>query len=130
MIPFRVDLQPGVPLHEQISFAARKALVSGHIRPGDPFPSVRALSVSLKINPNTAHKVITQLVAEGLLEVRSGIGTVVAPLPGANRADRARLLASQVEQLVVQARCLGLALEEVQSAVEGHWKKLNPKERR
>jgi DNA-binding transcriptional regulator YhcF (GntR family) len=35
------------------------------------FPSVRELSTVLKINPNTAHKVVTQMVAEGLLEVRT-----------------------------------------------------------
>ena len=49
------------------------------MRAGDPFPSVRALSQALKINPNTAHKVVGQtLTDEGLLAVRPGIGTVVA----------------------------------------------------
>ena len=45
------------------------------MRPGDPFPSVRALSRELKVNPNTAHKAIAQLVQEGLIEVRVGVGT-------------------------------------------------------
>jgi DNA-binding transcriptional MocR family regulator len=56
-------------------------MVSGQLRPGDPFPSVRALSKELKINPNTAHKIVAHLVNEGLLETRPGIGTVVAALP-------------------------------------------------
>ena len=77
MIPFRLVFEPGISLYEQAAYAAKKAIISGQMRPGDPFPSVRALSTALKINPNTAHKVIGHLIAEGLLEVRPGTGTVV-----------------------------------------------------
>ena len=61
---------------------AKKAMISGQLRPGDAFPSVRVLSRELKINPNTAHKVIVSLIAAGLLETRPGVGTVVAALAG------------------------------------------------
>jgi DNA-binding transcriptional regulator YhcF (GntR family) len=81
VIPFRVTFRPGASLYEQVVYAAKKALVSRQMRPGDPFPSVRTLSTELRINPNTAHKVITQLLNEGLLEVRPGTGTVVAEPP-------------------------------------------------
>lgn len=128
MIPFRVVLQPGAPIHEQVGFAARKAMISGQLRPGDAFPSVRVLSQALKINPNTAHKVISQLISDGLLEVRSGTGTVVAQPRSSPRVERARLLRTEVEQLVVEARHLGLTLDEVQASVESHWRKLEPKE--
>ena len=73
MIPFRVDFRPGVSLCEQVVYAAKKAMISRQMRPGDPFPSVRVLSKELKINPNTAHKVVTQLMATGLLEARPGV---------------------------------------------------------
>jgi DNA-binding transcriptional MocR family regulator len=56
MIPFRVHFRPGISLYEQVVYAAKKAVVSGQLRAGDPFPSVRTLSKELKINPNTAHK--------------------------------------------------------------------------
>jgi GntR family transcriptional regulator len=126
VIPFRVTLQSGKPLHEQVAFAARKAVLSGQMRAGDRFPSVRALSKECKINPNTAHKVISQLTADGFLEVLPGIGTVVAmPRDGAP-ADRLRLLEGETEQLVVEARRLGLSLGEVQSAVAEHWRRLEP----
>ncbi|HEY1341297.1 MAG TPA: GntR family transcriptional regulator [Bryobacteraceae bacterium] len=124
MIPFRVNLTAGAPVYEQVVFAAKKAMISGQLRPGDPFPSVRALSTAARINPNTAHKVIAQLTTEGLLEVKPGIGTVVAvPPPGARQA-RARLLGRELEELTVEAKKLGLALEEVQAAVAEHWRRL------
>jgi GntR family transcriptional regulator len=118
-------LEAGVPVHEQVTFVARKAIVSGKLRPGDAFPSVRALSKAMKIHANTAQKVIAQLAAEGLLEVRPGIGTVVSSRPPASRAERARLLGRDAEQLAVEAIRLGLTLEDVQAAFAEHWRKLN-----
>jgi GntR family transcriptional regulator len=56
MLPFSIDLRPGLPVAEQILFAVKKAVVGGQLRPGDRFPSVRVLSQELKINPNTAHR--------------------------------------------------------------------------
>jgi GntR family transcriptional regulator len=124
VIPFRVVAQPGIPVHEQVAFAARKAMFSGQLRPGDPFPSVRALSKATKIHPNTAHKVIAQLINEGLLTVRPGIGTLVAEPPPSSRAQRSRLLGGDMEQLVVEARRLGLGLDDLHSALDDHWGRL------
>jgi GntR family transcriptional regulator len=125
MIPFRLSFEPGVSLYQQVVYAAKKAVVSGQLRPGDLFPSVRVLSKGLKINPNTAHKVITHLVADGLLEVHSGIGTVVAKPASSSAADRGNLLNKELEQLVVEAKKLGLDLDQVTAAVAQHWKRLD-----
>ena len=125
MVPFQVTLQPGVPIHEQVVYAATKAIVAGQMRPGDAFPSVRTLSKALKINPNTAHKVVTQLVNEGLLEVHPGLGTIVAPRPSSSAAERGNLLKVELEQLVVEAKKLGLDLEEVTDALTKHWLRLD-----
>jgi GntR family transcriptional regulator len=103
-------------------------MVSGQMRPGDPFPSVRVLSRECKINPNTAHKVISQLLAEGLIEVRVGVGTVVAKLPRSTAAERSRLLRSDIEQLVVESRRLGLELDDVLGAVASHWERFDNSE--
>ncbi|HEU0122409.1 MAG TPA: GntR family transcriptional regulator [Bryobacteraceae bacterium] len=125
MIPFRVQFQPGAPLYEQVVYAAKKALLAGQLRPGDPFPSVRAMSTALKINPNTAHKVQQHLLNEGLLEVKPGIGTVVAKRPASSRAAKNELLQEELEQLVVEAKKLGLTLDEVQAALGNHWVRLD-----
>jgi GntR family transcriptional regulator len=120
-----VQFRAGVSLFEQVVYAATKAMVSGQMRPGDAFPSVRALSKDLKINPNTAHKIVAHLVAEGLLETRPGIGTVVAALPDATRKERTQLLGHEMEELVVAAKRLGVGREEMLDAVDEHWKRLS-----
>jgi GntR family transcriptional regulator len=124
VIPFRVHFRPGVSLYEQIVYAAKKAVISGQLRPGDPFPSVRTLSKELKINPNTAHKVVVHLVIAGLLETRPGIGTVVAVLPASSAAERTQLLGSEIEQLVVKAKKLRIGLDDMVASISAHWKRL------
>ena len=125
MIPFRVSFRPGVSLFEQVVYAATKAMVSGQLRPGDPFPSVRALSKELKINPNTAHKIVTHLISEGLLETRPGIGTVVASPPDSSKKERTQLLGHEIEELVVEAKRLGIGREEMLTSISTHWQCLS-----
>jgi GntR family transcriptional regulator len=122
--PFRFELRPGEPIFDQVVYAAKKAFISGAFQAGQAFPSVRALAADLKIHPNTAHKVVQHLIQEGFLEARPGIGTVVADLPSARAADRKRLLNQEVEQLVVEAKRVGVELPEVIEAVETQWAKL------
>jgi GntR family transcriptional regulator len=124
MIPFRITFETGIPIHEQVVYAAKKALITGRLRPGEPFPSVRALSRALKINPNTAHKVIGQLIADGLIEVQPGLGTVVAEKPASTAGERAHLVKNELEQLVVEAKRLGLELHEITNALGDHWHRL------
>ena len=98
MIPFQLNPQSGVPVHEQVAFAAKKAIISG------------------------------QLTAEGLLDVRPGIGTVVLAPPPATGAERARLLGHEVEQLTVEARKLGLTVADLHAAIDEQWRLLQAHE--
>lgn len=121
MLPFKVEFRPGEPPYREIAFAATRAIVSGVLTPGSPFPSVREMSQELKVNPNTAHKVVGELTGTGLLEVRPGIGTVVADLPPPSARDRKALLSRSIEELVVEAARLGLNHEELRDAVSQRW---------
>ena len=124
MIPFRIGVRPGDSLTEQIVYAAKKAIISGHLRPGDAFPSVRALSRDLKINPKTAHKVICDLVDAGMLEIRAGVRTVVTNRADTSAAERTELLGRKIEELVVEAKVLGIDLHEVTESLAAYWNNL------
>jgi GntR family transcriptional regulator len=94
VIPFRIQLRPGASISEQIIYAAKRAIVSGQLQPGDPFPS------------------------------GPGIGTVVAALPGATQRARRDLLTRQIEPLIVEAKLLSLTREDVLEAVAEHFQNL------
>lgn len=121
MLPFRLHLKPGESPYRQVIYAVKKAIASRRMRPGDPFPSVRKLSQALKINPNTAHKAVAALIAEGLLEVRPGIGTTVAEAQSISTQERRELLNEPLEHLVVEAKRLGLSRSDLTAALEEHW---------
>ena len=116
-----------LPIAEQVIFAVKKAVVAGQLKPGQPFPSVRVVSQELKINPNTAHKIVAALVAQGVLITTPAVGSVVAEHAAGDRAERAGLLGADLERVVVEAKKLGLTLDEVSAGLAAHWKKLGGK---
>jgi GntR family transcriptional regulator len=124
--PFPITLQPGIPISDQIVHAAKRAIISGHMRPGEAFPSVRTLSKELRINPNTAHRAIIELVDAGLLAMHPGIGTVVVTPPNVSARERTKLLGRQIEELVVEARRLGVDEDELLRSIQKHYELLNP----
>jgi len=121
MLPFTVALRAGEPVYEQVIYAVRRALVTGQLRAGDAFPSVRDLSQALKINPNTAARIVALLVEEGLLLVRPGVGTVVSDPARADGASRRAVLEADAERLVVEAKHKGITLADLVAAIRRHW---------
>lgn len=119
-----IRLRQGEPIFDQIVFAAKKAFVSGEFAPGQSFPSVRTLAADLKIHPNTAHKVIQYLIQEGWLESRPGLGTVVVERSETPSEERSTILQRQAEQIVVEAKRMGLDLADVNRVIETEWIKL------
>ncbi len=86
---------------------------------------MRTLSKELKINPNTAHKVVGSLINEGLLESRPGIGTVVAERPRLHPARNAcSSWVTKWESLVVEAKRLGIDLDAMLASFTAHWQRL------
>jgi GntR family transcriptional regulator len=89
---------------------------------------VRALSLELKVNPNTAQRIVALLTEAGLLAVEPGIGTVVtgggARGTAPRKAEVAVLGDRLAEPLVVEARRLGLGLTELVDLVRDRWKRL------
>lgn len=121
---FPIQFKPGVPVYEQVLYAARKAIVSGDLKEGEVLPSVRTLSAEYRINPNTVQKALAALRSEGLIESIPGVGNRVAAPPEASRRDTLRLLGEELEAVVLRAKQLNLGLDEVRKAIDEHWKKL------
>jgi GntR family transcriptional regulator len=129
MLPFQLQFKAGIPAYEQVVYAVKKAIISGALKPNDSFPSVRSMSQELRINPNTAHKVVAALVSEGLLQVKPGIGTIVADARPSTREQRRGLLGEDVERLVVEAKGLQLEMADIVEAIEQHWNRLSNQEK-
>ncbi|MDF1814385.1 MAG: GntR family transcriptional regulator [Verrucomicrobiales bacterium] len=124
MLPFTVTFRPGNPHYEDIVFAVKRALATGILREGAPFPSVRTVSRELKLNPNTCQRAVSVLVDAGILEVRPGVGTFVAKRVPLNFEEALHLLKDPVENLVVEAKQLGLSEDELHDVVTHSWREI------
>jgi len=60
-------LDGGEPICQQIETQVRRFISSGHLRPGEELPTVRALAVGLAINPRTVAQAYGRLEQMGLL---------------------------------------------------------------
>ncbi len=65
------------PVHLRLADLCRDAIGAGKFAAGEKFPSERELAERYEVSRATANKVISTLVAEGLLDLQKGIGTRV-----------------------------------------------------
>lgn len=126
MLPFDVQHQPGKPVSEQLVYAVKKAVATGRLSPGDPFPSVREVSRELRINPNTAQKAVSQLTQAGILEILPGIGARVCGPAPLSPGEIAVILHQPLEALAVEAKRLGMTSEQLETLLRKTWKNLSP----
>lgn len=107
----------GRPLYVQIMDAVRSGLVRGSLHPEDPLPSVRDLSSSLRVNPRTVSQAYAALERDGLVQVRHGKGTFVAPDVRPKEKERPRLAREVARRALADASRNGLALADLIAAL-------------
>jgi DNA-binding FadR family transcriptional regulator len=77
---FRADLSPASrrPLYVQAADQIRRRISSGDIRPGQRLESLRKLAQELRVSLPTVREGVAALAYMGMLEVRHGVGIIVA----------------------------------------------------
>ena len=103
------------PLYVQIADQIRADVLSGALGAEEQVMSTTQYATTFRINPATAAKAFTELVDEGVLYKRRGIGMFVAPGAREQLLSRARaaFFADVVDPVVAQAKVLGIPVEDV-----------------
>lgn len=125
MLPFSIKLQSGQPIYEQIVHAVKRAAAAGLLQPGDRFPSVRALSQELGINPNTVQKAVSELTAQEVLEIHPGQGCFVRGKATPSSEEQLHALRPLIEQLLVEAAHYGVSEPRLLELIQTEKKKLD-----
>ncbi|WP_432457070.1 GntR family transcriptional regulator [Cellulomonas iranensis] len=103
------------PVYLQIADQIRQDVLSGALAAEEQVMSTTQYATTFRINPATAAKAFAQLVDEGVLYKRRGVGMFVAP--GARErlvADaRESFFADTVDPVADAARVLGIDVEDV-----------------
>ena len=111
---FRIEPASRIPIYRQVVEQVREAIATGRLRDGDKLPSVRELSRTLVVNPNTVARVYTELEREGVLYTRPGLGVFVArPRSELTKRARRQRLVQTLDSLLTEAVHLGFTAAEV-----------------
>ena len=65
------------PIYRQLRDRIVAMILDGVLDEGDPLPSVRTVAAESRVNPITVMKGYQQLVDEGLVEMRRGLGMFI-----------------------------------------------------
>ena len=74
-----IDKLSAIPVYEQIVDGIEKNILLGIFPQGSVLPSLRELSVTLGINPNTIQKSYAELTRRGIICPSPGSGCYVSP---------------------------------------------------
>lgn len=108
MIEFHLDARSGVAPYLQLIQQVRQALRLGLLREGDQLPTVKDVSGSLAINPNTVLKAYRELEYQGLASARPGVGTFVTTTLSSDSIAVYTELSRDLEGWISKAREAGL----------------------
>ena len=104
------------PIYLQVKDGLRHLVITGAIREGEQFPSVRALAASLAINPNTIQRAYEALEQEGYLRAEAGRGVFAAKVAAGAHGRREALL-RQLDEAVTELLFLGMTPGELAARV-------------
>ena len=109
------------PIYLQIADKIKEDIVSGALGEDEQVMSTNQYASFYRINPATAAKGFQQLVEEGVLYKRRGIGMFVSPAAREKlRSERReRFFEQVVDTMIAEARVIGISLDEIVRRVEG-----------
>ena len=109
------------PIYRQLRDRVVAMILDGVLREGDPLPSVRNVAAEYRLNPLTVLKGYQQLVDEGLVESRRGLGMFINA--GARglllEGERQKFLGEEWPRIAATIQRLGLKAEELLATDNG-----------
>jgi len=108
------------PIYLQLKEQILAMIIDGALNEGEALPSVRKVAVDYQINPITASKAYAELVDEGLVEKRRGLGMFI--LEGARKnllkAEQKKFLSKEWPEITKRISLLGLNVKQLIETAE------------
>ena len=116
---FSIELNSGIPIYRQVFDQLIRQIAHGQLNKGQMLPSVRQLASELGVNPMTISKAYGLLESEGIVQRQRGIGMMVV-----KKADAPNeVIRESIEQLVQDAKQLGLSEAQLKQLVQKQWRR-------
>ena len=115
---FQIDAFSRVPVYEQIINQLEHFILTGILEADTQIPSVRNLSVSLSINPNTIQKAYAELDRNGIIYSVPGRGCFITKEAKGILSSQKQEKLSTLKELVSELKLAGLPFDRVIATVK------------
>ena len=117
----KIDINNSTPIYEQIYKQLLEYITTGLMQANDKLPSVRELSSSIHINPNTVVKAYRLLEEQGFIYSVPGKGSFVS----SKQNVQTKLFLQQINELsleiVNKSKYIGMDFEELCQLLKQTW---------
>ncbi len=116
----KIDFESSKPIFQQIAEQIEDAIFIGAFEEGTQIPSTTEISTTFQINPATVLKGMNQLMEEGILYKKRGVGVFVCE--GARNQivgkRKETFYENYIESLLAEAKKLELTKQEIIELIE------------
>ena len=99
------------PIYLQIKCEIEKAIIYGSLEEEEAVPSIRIMAKQYRLNPQTVSNAISELLNEGILFKKRGIGMFVEK--GAQKKLKAKtyeeFIEAYLQKIITKSRSLGVS---------------------
>lgn len=113
------------PIYLQIKCEIEKAIIYGSLEEKEAVPSIRIMAKQYRLNPQTISNAISELLNEGILYKKRGIGMFVEK--GAQKKLKTKtyeeFIQADLQKIVTKSRSLGISKKELLNLIEESYNK-------
>ena len=116
---FQLDLKSRKSIYEQVVDNIKELVIAGVLNSEDKLPSVRELSKSLTVNPNTVQKAYRELEYQGFIYTVSGLGTfVTSPIHSVMDGKKAHELQDNIRRDIKELLYMGMTRAQINELLQ------------
>lgn len=113
------------PIYLQIKCEIEKAIIYGSLEEEEAVPSIRIMAKQYRLNPQTVSNAISELLNEGILFKKRGIGMFVEK--GAQKKLKTKtydeFIETDLQNMVTKSRSLGISKKDLLNLIENSYDK-------
>lgn len=120
---FQLDLKSRKSIYEQVVDNVKELIITGVLKAESKLPSVRELSRTLTVNPNTIQKAYRELEHQGFIYTVTGLGCFVA-VQDEHKVDKKRIsqIMEELMLIVRELMYMGFSLDEIKAQIDEFFK--------
>ncbi|MGO1469503.1 MAG: GntR family transcriptional regulator [Tissierella sp.] len=113
-----MDFKDNLPIYIQIMNYIKREIITKNIKEGGKLPSVRELSSTLTVNPNTIQRAYAELEREELVFTQRGMGTFATEDVKKIENLKREMAKELVDNFLIEMQSLNFTIEEIKNLID------------